>query len=236
MQASLPYTSWGLQVGPVGPGFDPLMTSEYNHRITGIRIWDAVYHLSCKAAEDHNVCHIHIASVEWGREEENLKDGVKIIFLRPPSHDSSSNPFSASLSLEIQVSYRVFLLPDDTLIAHVIAQRHSNSGIHSAHWVFVYSTHRRLGIARGLLSAAARSFIHGCSSSLSQAGSGQAMMVLMDARGKGGIVDTEFVSTMFKWLSYGPNKGRYISKVYKSSFGLVIQKKWRYWCCKGGGW
>ena len=78
-----------------------------------------LYHLSCKAAEDHNVCHIHIASVEWGREEENLKDGVKIIFLRPPSHDSSSNPFSASLSLEIQVSYRVFLLPHD-IIAHVM--------------------------------------------------------------------------------------------------------------------
>ena len=117
-------------------------------------------------------------------------------------------------------SYRVFLLPHDLLIAHVIAQRRSNSGIHTVHWVFVYSTHRRLGIARGILSAAARRFIHGCSSSLSQA-----MMVLMDARGKGRIVDTESVSTMFKWLSYGPNKGRYISKVYKSSFGLVIKKK-----------
>ena len=61
-----------------------------------------LYHLSCKAAEDHNVCRTHIASVEWGREEE--KDGVKILFLRPPSHDSSSNPLSASSSLEIQVS------------------------------------------------------------------------------------------------------------------------------------
>ena len=125
-------------------GFDPLMMmSEYNHRIIRIlcrgdamifkpKCPGLLYHLSCKAAEDHNVCRIHIVSVEWGREEENLKDGVKIIFLRPPSHDSS-NPFSASSSLEIQVSYRVFLLPDDTLIAHVIAQRHSNSGIHSAH-------------------------------------------------------------------------------------------------------
>ena len=58
--------------------------------------------------------------------------------------------------------------------------------------LFVPSTHRRLGIARRLLVAAARTFIHGCpldpekgQVAFSQpTGSGQAVM---DAWGKGGI-------------------------------------------------
>ena len=58
--------------------------------------------------------------------------------------------------------------------------------------LFVPSTHRRLGIARRLLTAAARTFIHGCpldpekgQVAFSQpTGSGQAVM---EAWGKGGI-------------------------------------------------
>lgn len=58
--------------------------------------------------------------------------------------------------------------------------------------LFVPSTHRRLGVARRLLSAAARTFIHGCpldpeagQVAFSQpTGSGQAVMV---AWGKGGV-------------------------------------------------
>ena len=107
----------------------------------------------------------HCTFPKGGWEDE--KDGVKIVFWW--THDSSSNyqfnTFRASSSSEIQISkayFQFFLLPHDR-IAQVIAQRRSNSGIHSARWVLVYSTHRRLGIAR---AAAARTFIHGCSSSL----------------------------------------------------------------------